>query len=604
MRHWVKGSVALGHCALCTTSESLEETQPLANEDGSVILVLDGRVDNPSELRRRLLQSGAVLRDHSDAELMLRAYEHRSEGCLDEIDGDYALVIWDARCRRAFCARDRLGNKPFYYHWDGRCYSFASEAKAILALPWVTETPNERVIAEFLAAEWACRDETLWKDILRLPPAHTSRVGEEGVAIQEYWSPLQVRRHDYTASRDWVGEHREVFVEAVRRMCRSNRPVACEVSGGLDSSSIFAVASDLETKHTLQAPGLAGYTLAFLGEPDADELAYTTDLSLFLRRPIREIPPSSPPVSWYESRGQSHREFPQFPNGAMFDALNREVSDSGCRAILSGVGGDEWLQGSRAYYAEALGAGQWRTLYDAFRIDCADVGVWPALRWFARWGVVPRLPASLQNQSKRMAASMARAFGRRMEGKKLWLSRHMQRLAEERRPHVACGLSERDMTPAEWILLQQYMDPYRQLASEMTEAYLASFGLERRLPFNDARLVEQAFRTPVGLHVRGAQKKWLHRTAMRSYLPRSILERLDKAEFSATFRDPLSRMRELLTETVPDDMPCWLDKAGMRSLYETYYNDPEATGAQWTLWSIFGCWTICRGSGGPGPATT
>ncbi len=98
---------------------------------------MDGRVDNWEELRRDLLGRGAVLRTRSDAELVLRAYEVWGRDCLSRIDGDFALVIWDARQQQAFCARDRVGNKPFNYHWDGRTFAFASDLHAILRLPWV-----------------------------------------------------------------------------------------------------------------------------------------------------------------------------------------------------------------------------------------------------------------------------------------------------------------------------------------------------------------------------------------------------------------------------------------------------------------------------------
>ncbi|MDH5352769.1 MAG: asparagine synthetase B, partial [Betaproteobacteria bacterium] len=134
INHWVRGSVALGQCMLRTTPESLEETQPLANEDESLVLVMDGRVDNWEELRRELLARGAVLRTRSDAELVLRAYEAWGRECLAHVDGDFALVIWDARRREAFCARDRLGHKPLHYHWDGKAFAFASELHPLLGL--------------------------------------------------------------------------------------------------------------------------------------------------------------------------------------------------------------------------------------------------------------------------------------------------------------------------------------------------------------------------------------------------------------------------------------------------------------------------------------
>ena len=177
IRHWVKGAVALGHCMLQTTPESLAEVQPLGNEDESLVLVMDGRLDNWEELRRELQSRGVALRNRSDAELVLRAYETWGPDCLSHIDGDFALVVWDSRRRAAFCARDRLGNKPFAYHWNGKTLTFSSEVHAILRLPWVAREPNEGLLAEFLAFDWQTRDETFWKGVMRLPAAHRMEAG-------------------------------------------------------------------------------------------------------------------------------------------------------------------------------------------------------------------------------------------------------------------------------------------------------------------------------------------------------------------------------------------------------------------------------------------
>ncbi len=206
--HWLRGPVALGQCMLRTTPESLEETQPLTNEDESLVLVMDGRVDNWEELRSELLSRGARLRTRADAELVLRAYESWGEECLAHIDGDFALVIWDARRNEAFCARDRLGNKPFTYHWDGKVLTFASELHAILAMPWVPEIPNEGMIAEFIADEWYTVDETLWTGIMRLPGAHRMCVGTAGPKPECYWEPDLWTALPYTRDEEYIEHYR------------------------------------------------------------------------------------------------------------------------------------------------------------------------------------------------------------------------------------------------------------------------------------------------------------------------------------------------------------------------------------------------------------
>ncbi len=224
IRHWVRGSAALGQCMLRTTPESFEEQQPLTNEDESLVLVMDGRVDNWEELRRELLARGARLRNRSDAELVLRSYELWGRECVDRIDGDFALVIWDAQRREAFCARDRIGNKPFHYHWDGKTFVFASEPHPILTLPWVREVLNPGMLAEFLANEWHSRDETFWQGVSRLVAAHRMIVDGRGPRIEAYWEPDLEATVPCTSDEEYVEYYRALVTDLVRRMSRSSQP--------------------------------------------------------------------------------------------------------------------------------------------------------------------------------------------------------------------------------------------------------------------------------------------------------------------------------------------------------------------------------------------
>jgi len=170
--HWVDGGGALDQCMLHTTPESLEEVQPLVSEDKHRVLVMGGRVDNWEALRSRLLERGCRLSTRSDAELVLKAYEAWGEDCLAYIDGDFALALGDGHRRALFCARDRIGAKPFYYHRDGQRLAFASEMKPIVALPWVKQEIDEGVIAAVIADDRCSLDETWWQCILRLVAAH------------------------------------------------------------------------------------------------------------------------------------------------------------------------------------------------------------------------------------------------------------------------------------------------------------------------------------------------------------------------------------------------------------------------------------------------
>ncbi|CAG1772244.1 hypothetical protein BAC2_02261, partial [uncultured bacterium] len=284
--------------------------------------------------------------------------------------------------------------------WDGNNLAFASELRAILALPWVPRRLNEGMVAEFLANEWHSRDETFWQNVHRLEPAHRMTVDAAGPRQDRYWQPDPWTAPPSEDEDELVEHYLSLLTDVVRRMSRSTGPLACEVSGGLDSSALFAVAEHLRRRGELLAPSLDGYTLAFDDGSDADELSYARAVGEHLGVPIREIAPTTKPLDWYRERARRYHDFPSYPNGVMGLGIREHAVARGSRALLVGVGGDEWLGGSRLYYAEALAEREWRTLYECWSADRRDVGVVTSLGWLARSGLAPFLSQPVKRSLK------------------------------------------------------------------------------------------------------------------------------------------------------------------------------------------------------------
>jgi asparagine synthase (glutamine-hydrolysing) len=583
--HWSKGSVALGHCMLRTTPESLEETQPLANEDQTLILVMDGRVDNWEELRADLIKRGAVLRTRADAELVLRAFEAWGHDCVAHIEGDFALAIWDARNRTLFCARDRMGHKPFHYHWDGTTLAFASELHPLLDLPWVEEKPNTGMLAEFLAGDWHSRDETLWQGVMRLVAAHRMAVTASGPRVDEYWAPDLWATLPYKNDEEYIEHYRALFTDAVRRMSRSHLPLACEVSGGLDSSAVFCMAEHLRRADRLLAPAVDGYTLAFEDDNAANELDYARAVGDFLGVPIHEIPPSVPPPGWYADSARKYRDFPGFPNGSMGIGLRRQAAAKSSRVMFTGEWGDAWLAGSRAYYAEEVAQGNWRALYGCLETDTSVYGAGQTAKWLLRHGVFPLLPGRVQRGARFAVRKLRRS---ETADSLYWLPPAMrERVAARRerlRPRRAPvrSFSQRELT----ALLHSALTAQ---VLERLEREAAHAGLEMRHPLGDARIVQLAFSTPERLRLRGDRSKYLHVQAMQGLMPPAVLGRRTKAEFSIVFRGHLDGMQAHLTDTLPRDRPDWLDQDGMRRLFDVYREKRTFGWPLWILWGIYAC---------------
>jgi asparagine synthase (glutamine-hydrolysing) len=584
INHWVKGSVALGQCMLRTTPESLEEHQPLTSEDNGLVLVMDGRVDNWEELRRGLLGRGAVLRTRADAELVLRAYEIWGRDCLAHIDGDFALVIWDARRQEVFCARDRIGNKPLNYHWDGKTFVFASELHAILALPWVHEMLNKGMLAEFLTNEWYSRDETFWKGIMRLVAAHRMVVDGSGLRLEQYWAPDLWATLPYTKDEEYIEHYRELFTDVVRRMSRSCKPVACEVSGGLDSSAIFAVAEHLRRHQSLLAPGLKGYTLAFTDDSDANELDYARAVGDYLGVEIDEVAPTKMSLSWYQEWAHHYREFPSYPNGVMGLGIREKARSDGSRTLLVGVGGDQWLCGGRSYYADALSANQWKTFFACLDADRRDFGLPMGLWWVFRHGCGNLLSGRARQFLRKVA------MGNLSDGpdRRDWLTPGMETVMRGRCNQFTLSNIDRTRWVGQRRLQQTMADAFSAHALELEERMAASVGIELRRPFYDSRLIQFAFTTPERLRLRGRVNKYLHRKAMTGLLPGAVLKRESKAEFSIVFQRHLPELHEIFTQGMRHLAYNWVVPGSVVKMYDRLDHDHSGE-PEWMLWTLFGC---------------
>lgn len=535
MRHWCRGAVALGHCALVTTSEQLGEVQPLQNESAEVVLVFDGRLDNRAELRRELLSSGVRLRDETDAELVLRAYEHWQADCVLHMEGEFALVLWDTPSRSAFCARDRMGMRPFHYYWDGTTLTFASD---VLALPWVPQELNAGMVAEVLAVDHLSLSETFWKGVLRLPAATSIMVTAEGLSERRYWEPDPALHLPCRSDDDYVQYHRELLHKVVQSQSRSHKPLACEVSGGLDSSALFAVGHALLREDKLSAPAMHGFAMTF-SDALADESAYRTALSEHLGESIREVAPGRYSVSWYQQYGATYRDFAGYPNWTMMRPLYAAARTQDCRVILSGTGGDEWLGA----------VDDWRSM--------------GLLRWLA-WEVLPQ-------QWKQWVR-----YRRGLPVPSAWLSREFTRSLGHRRAGVGSGGGMRSLQLA---LLR---DAFGQFGRELAERQAAMCGIERRQPFWDRRIVEAAFATPERLRAGKGEDKWLHRRAMEGLLPRAILERGDKANFGIMAKQQRPELTEALQITLAR-RTSWVRAERVRPPSEYVGRGALADFGQWAL---------------------
>ena len=575
---WVEGPVALGHALLHTTPESLGESQPLRDESGTLVLTFDGRVDGREDLRHVLQSKGLPLRWGTDAELVLRAYQLWDEECPAHVLGDFAFAMWDGGKRRLFCARDALGVRPFYYAVAVDRFLFASELAPLLQDARVSREPNEGVLVEHLTDSVNDEEGTLFQGILRLPAAHCLSVGQGRRQKRRYWQPDPERRLECHSDQEFAEHFGELFRSAMCDRLRSHRPVAIELSGGVDSSSITAVAQQIQGAGSNR---VQAFSLRYPGW-DCDESEYIDAVVSKSGVSSRRITYEPLPRSYFVEQVSRYCDLPDYPNNAAFDLTRGAMAAEGIRVVLTGMGGDEWLWASPGKYADLLLRLSPVEYVRQYRADSAPPWNVPLTEVIFNYTLRQLMPLPLRRALKRMAGRRLRPprwipveFARRSH----WAER------QAAQPDFSCCRSF--VQRAFWLTLSGGFLTHHL---EMAERTAARHGLEIRHPFHDRRLVEAAFVLPIEQRQRGQHTKWVLRNACRDLLPSNVIERRTKAEFSQLFNEAL---RALGGESAFHGLEisslgwvCGPDLARKYRLFEELYlkGDAKYLEHEWVLW--------------------
>jgi len=541
----VSGSAGLAHCQLRTAPESSSERLPLASPDGSLVLTADARLDNRTELAAALGCQPAA----PDAELLLAAYRRWGPQAAEHLLGDFAFAIWDQRHQRLFCARDHLGIKPFYYHHEpGRLFCFASEIKALLALPQVPAQLNEIRVADYLLPMLEDPAITFYHAIQRLPPAHHMTVTHQGIRLQRYWALDPEHEIRLRSDREYAEAFSSLFVEAVS--CRL--PSACSVgtllSGGLDSSSITCVARRVMSARNIGRGTLHTFSIVFPSVPEADEQSYIEAVTAggelaphYLRgdqlSPLGEV-----------AAMLSAEDEPFYaPNLYLHWALYRAARQAGVRVLLDGIDGDTTVSHSLLYLAELARSARLGALIGETRALARHLGR-PAWRLMWAWGLKPLAPQAFRFAWHAVCGRAGRISDLNPVLREEFVNR------PEVADHLHAWLDHRRRPPKDaredhWRRLGSGLVPF---VLEVADRAAACWGIEPRYPFFDRRLVEFCLALPAGQKLRRGWTRFILRTAMEGILPPAIQWRGGKSDLTPAFLGALlTKDRRLL-----EDLPC------------------------------------------------
>ncbi len=555
------GPAALGHALLATTPEALSEVLPWTHAETGCTVTADVRLDNREELIAALGLPDTG-RSAGDGELILRAYLRWGEDCPGRLLGDWAFAIWDPRQRRLLAARDQMGLRRLAYaHVPGRIVAFATEPRAVRAAPDVPKDLDEGRIADFLDNE---RDEidaisTPYAAVRRLPPAHLLVADERGARVRRYWTLEPGPSLRLPSDAAYAEAFREVFTEAVRTRLRHAGRLGSMMSGGLDSGAIVAVASRLQA-----ADGTGPLPTVSVVGPDPANRAEADAVRLNLERlPGLEphIADIAEPSAWLPELEAALREIEEpFDSQGNVRLLSYVVArQAGLRVLLDGVSGDVVLtEGARL--AHLARAGRWPTL---LREAQAEERFWN----------------SQLTTREVLSSTLRRAFvpaaARRL--RRAWYSRHWM---TPRTPILSPDFARqvnRAGRKALWFrnntraLRRHPLDRVGAITSlsllsgqELGDRMAGLFGIERRDPFADLRLIAFCLSCPAEQMSRSGWPKLILRQAMTGLLPHEVAWRPGRTHFGYSLMQLLWNSPTLLPKGEGDLPPhalAWLIRA-------------------------------------------
>ena len=240
---WIRGSIGFGHQRLSIIDLSNLGSQPMIDDKLELTLVFNGTIYNYKSLRAQLTDKGYTFFSHSDTEVILKAYHHWGESCLEHLDGMFAFVIWDQPSQKLFIARDRMGIKPLYFNSTSKAFTFASNSQALLTQN-LDKSINPVALHQQLSLHGVVpAPNTIINGIQKLKPGTFMTLNSKG-RIQEktYWQPSAKRPEGKISNQEYIEKTHELLSAAVtKRMNASDVPIGVLLSGGLDSSLIVAL---------------------------------------------------------------------------------------------------------------------------------------------------------------------------------------------------------------------------------------------------------------------------------------------------------------------------------------------------------------------------
>jgi asparagine synthase (glutamine-hydrolysing) len=588
--YYVKGRVGLAMRRLAIIDVAGGQ-QPILNEDGSLAVVFNGEIYNFRELRAELQEHGHRFATRSDTEVIVHGYEQWGDDVLPRLNGMFALALWDARSERLLLARDRMGEKPLYWHRSARGLLWGSEAKALLVAPWVERRVNALALHHYLTLQYTPDPLTIFEGIQQLPAAHKLVVEREGEPQVSRWWQLSFEPKWEIAEQEAIAQARRLLTAAVQRRLMSEVPLGAFLSGGIDSSIVVALMAE-GTAEPVKTFSIGFDERHYSETHYARQIAarYHTDHHEFIFRAddlVRVI------EGVIAATDEPFADPAALPLYELARETRRHVT-----VALSGDGGDETVAGYRRYALDGrlqsyAALPTWLTQ----RVVPAAAALMPEPWWLPEDNnPITGIKRLGQFSAVTHKASLVRwgSYFSHDEKLALYTDRWRDEFARvDTADWIAAAYDEAQASS----LLDRtlYADHVTYLAGDLlpkTDRMTMAHSVEARAPLLDPDWVEWTARLPEQYKVRGRQTKWLLKRAFADKLPPDILARGKQG-----FGVPVStwmrhELRDWTCARILDNpaLDTWFRRAAVASLLDEHISGRINHGKR--LWALlmFALW--------------
>ena len=512
-------NAGLGHKRLAIIDLSPAGHQPMSNEDGSVWIVLNGEIYNFLELREGLEKKGHRFKSRTDTEVVLHLYEEKGAECVKDLRGMFAFAIWDQRKELLFAARDRIGKKPFYYWHKNQALIFGSEIKAILQDPEISREVNRPSITDYLSYGYTPTPETMFKNIMKLPPAHFMVYEKGKMSIEKYWE-LDFLKKIKLSEQEYCQRSLDLLEECTKIRLISDVPLGAFLSGGIDSSAVVYMMSKLSSKP------VKTFSIGF-DEEKYSELKYAKIIADRFKTEHHEyiVKPNAiellPKLVWHYN--EPYADSSALPSYYVAKMTRQEVT-----VALNGDGGDEDFGGYERFmaarYAELIN----KTPFP-FKKRIID-------------SIIKRIPESLEfkdfkTRLRRFLVMSSKPYRERHynwvtifrdnEKENLFTGEFNKEIAS-RDSFSYLDKVFNECSSEDVVDKVMYADIKTNLLDDllvkMDIACMAN-SLEGRSPFLDHRMMEFCATMPSNMKIKGTKLKYIIKKALSGVLPKEILKR-------------------------------------------------------------------------------